>query len=134
MYEIKEMLTLSYNDNNVEIQIPLNFEELKNIFYKKFNANPSKSFKFIYFIENEFHFISEYNFSEKIKNIPNLQNDRLVLVIDDNDENQNNQQFNNLDNNTNKQKENDIYNEYLKQKSNLSLRKLGANSNEANKI
>ena len=114
MYGIKEMLTLSYNDNNVEIQIPINFEELKNIFYKKFNANPSKSFKFIYFIENEFHFISEYNFSEKIKNIPNIQNGEYIYVLDDNNANPNHLQLNNSNS---KPKEKDIYNFYLKQKS-----------------
>ena len=59
MYQIKGFLNLSYNDKNEEIPIPLNFEELKNIFYKKFNQNSSKSFKFIYFIKNYFEYIEE---------------------------------------------------------------------------
>ena len=111
MAEIKDFLNLSYNDKNEEIPIPLNFEDLKNIFYKRFNQNSSKSFKFIYFLKDNFNYIEEYNFSELIKNI---QNGELILVIDDNNTNQNNLQLNNS-NSIPKEKE--IYNFYLKQKS-----------------
>ena len=128
MYQINGFLNLSYNDISEEIPIPLNFEELKNIFYKKFNQNSSKSFKFICFINDDFKYIEEKNFSETIKSI---QNGELILVLDDNNENQNNFQFNNTNNNP---KENDILNIYLKQKTNISLRKLASNSNKVNKI
>ena len=111
MAEIKDFLNLSYNDINEEIPIPLNFEDLKNIFYKRFNQNSSKSFKFIYFFKDNFNYIEEYNFSELIKNI---QNGELILVIDDNNANQNNLQLNNSNSIP---KEKDIYNFYLKQKS-----------------
>ena len=106
MYQINGFLNLSYNDISEEIPIPLNFEELKNIFYKKFNQNSSKSFKFICFINDDFKYIEEKNFSETIKNI---QKGELILVLDDNNENQNNFQFNNTNNNP---KENDILNIY----------------------
>ncbi len=111
MYQINGLLNLSYNDISEEIPIPLNFEELKNIFYKKFNQNSSKSFKFICFINDDFKYIEEKNFSETIKNI---QNGELILVIDDNNTNQNNLQLNNSNSIP---KEKDIYNFYLKQKS-----------------
>ena len=128
MAEIKDFLNLSYNDKNEEIPIPLNFEDLKNIFYKRFNQNASKSFKFIYFLKDNFNYIEEYNFSELIKNI---QNGEYIYVLDDNNANPNYLQLNNSNS---KPKENDIYNFYFKQKANISLKKLESNSNKVNKL
>ena len=128
MYQIKGFLNLSYNDKNEEIPIPLNFEELKNIFYKKFNQNSSGSFKFIYVIKDYFEYIEEKNFSEIIKNI---QNGEYIYVLDDNNANPNYLQLNNSNS---KPKENDIYNFYLKQKANISLKKLESNSNKVNNL
>ena len=128
MYQIKGFLNLSYNDKNEEIPIPLNFEDLKNIFYKKFNQNSSGSFKFIYVIKDYFEYIEEKNFSDIIKNI---QNGEYIYVLDDNNANPNYLQLNNSNS---KPKENDIYNFYLKQKANISLKKLESNSNKTNKL
>ncbi len=54
-----DYIILSYNEKKKKIKAPNNFEELKNIFFKKFNEDKNKKFYFSYlsFIDKDIDFI-----------------------------------------------------------------------------
>ena len=74
----EDYIFLTYKGNQEKIDIPLNFNDLKNSFLEKFKEAPSKKFKFIYMNEEEEHYLEDDDFSDKIRDIKNGDNSILV--------------------------------------------------------
>ena len=76
-----DYIFLSYNGQQEEIKIPSNFQELKDLFFKAFNAETNKRYKFNYLSGDEEPIINEQNFSEAIKVIQ--EEEAPIFVVED---------------------------------------------------
>ena len=74
-------LILSYEEKKIKIKIPKDFEELKDIFLKKFNETKNKKFYFSYK-----YFIDKDIDLEKLKNKTNENNQPIINVFKEKEE------------------------------------------------
>ena len=86
MSEIKNYIILSFQGEHKEVKLPSNFDELKNIFFEKFNEDTSKNLRFLYFDDDTDFPLTEENFSEGIEKVRNLDNQIYVHEIEEEDE------------------------------------------------
>ena len=69
-------LILSYGDKKIKVKIPDNFEDLKDIFLKKFNEKKNKKFYFSYL-----SFIDKDIDLQKLKNVSNENKQPIINVF-----------------------------------------------------
>ena len=77
----KDYITLLYDEDEKNIDIPKNFIDLKAKFCEKFDVEESENYKFSYQNEDDEESIKENNFNEAIEIIK--KNDRCIIYVED---------------------------------------------------